>query len=313
MKSIKILPALFFISFGVWFYCFRGFLSGELTLTSDAVSYYNHIKFFIDSLGKGIYPLWDPNWNGGVPNEFFLRRLGSFNPFYFLLLIMVKCGISYQFAYLYFFSFYWILGTIGFYKLAQCIFKNQTFAFVAYLLLLFSSLGTRIFDSYIILVFVPMVWSFYFLVDFTTRPSKHCLLGLTFCLMILLTTYIPLYFAIIFLVFLIVFIPMYFHELKKIIGRVRGFLWDHKILTLLCVILILISCLPGLKIFLAAKNTEFVLPNRGYGAESENILEVAKKTGLLLRSLSMPAPLRILRILNSPLFIFRALHFLFSF
>ncbi len=47
-----------------------------------------------------------------------------------------------------------------------------------YLILLFSALGTRLFDSYMMLVTVPLIWFFYFLIAFTQTPRKHLFLGM---------------------------------------------------------------------------------------------------------------------------------------
>ena len=77
-----------FFTFVIWAYVFRGYLSSRFTLISDAQSYYDHTRFFIENLKNGIYPLWDPFWYYGAPNDFFLRRIGAFNPFYLIILII---------------------------------------------------------------------------------------------------------------------------------------------------------------------------------------------------------------------------------
>ena len=84
-----------FVSFLLWMICFRAFLSGRLALLSDAVPYYENVKFFLDNLRQGIYPLWDPTRDGGVPNELFLRRIGEFNPFYLLIVLGNLLGVPY--------------------------------------------------------------------------------------------------------------------------------------------------------------------------------------------------------------------------
>jgi len=277
--SHKSLLFLFAISFFAWIYCFKGFLLGRLYFTSDAVSYYNHIKFLADYLNQGTFPLWDPNWNNGVDNEFFLRRMGGFNPFFYLLVILRKFGIPHTSAYLIFLSFYWFVGVIGFFKLAQCLYKQTSVAFLCSLLLLFSSLGTRLFDSYIILTFVPMVWFFYFLTAFTEKPQKYFLLGGTLSLMLLMTTYIPLYFLLIFLIFLLLFSVFYFKRLKPIFLNYIKFASKHKFFTCFCLIAVLLSFIPGLMIFKAAGEGKFVMPQRSYLVSSaDNVFEVAKAT-----------------------------------
>ena len=210
MKPTKqVVWPFFLLSFCIWIYCFRDFLSGKFSLTSDALAYVEHFKFFTDQISSGVYPLWDPTRDGGVPVEFFLRRIGSHNPFYFLIIVLQKLGLSFLHAYLSFLAFYFFLGTLGFYGVAKQIFKDSLSAFVAFLFILFSSLGTRIFDSYIILTFTPLMWFFYFLVGFfQTSPDerskqKFCFTGGVFTLMILFNTYLPFYFAVIVATFML--------------------------------------------------------------------------------------------------------------
>ena len=201
-QFIKI-PFLLTVSFALWCFCFRGFLANELSLQGDAQAYSEHFHYFIDNLSRGVYPLWEPTREQGVPIEFFLRRIGEFNPFYLLILVFNKIGIPYFSAYLYFLAFYYFLGMVGFYKVTKQVCGDSTVAFIAYLLLIFSSLGTKVFESFIILIFVPMVWFFYFLISFTREPRKHHLLGIIFTLMVIVTTYIPFYFVTVFLSFLL--------------------------------------------------------------------------------------------------------------
>src|SRR5579863_7963362 len=85
-------------AFVIWIFAFRGYLTSKFELTSDAVSYYEHTKFFIENLSSGIYPLWDPFWLNGSPNDFFLRRIGALNPFYLLILVFKSIGVPYTLA-----------------------------------------------------------------------------------------------------------------------------------------------------------------------------------------------------------------------
>ena len=188
------MSVLFIFSFILWLFLFREFLLGRRALINDALPYYEHFKFFIDNIRRGIIPLWESTRDGGVPAEFFLRRIGEFNPFYSFILILNLAGISYQHSYLFFLAGYYFLGLLGFYLLTRLLFENRALAFLSFLLLMFSSLGTLLFCSFIILEFVPMVYFFYFLTAFLRAPQKPSFLGACFCLMILLSTYIPLYF-----------------------------------------------------------------------------------------------------------------------
>ena len=160
MEKIPQCLAAFWISFAfmIWIFTFRGFLSSKFELTSDALSYYDHTRFFIENLRHGIYPLWDPFWFNGAPNDFFLRRIGAFNPLYLIILLLKSVGIPYTLSYLWFLAAYYWSGMIAFYLLAMRIYQNRFLAYTGYLILLFSALGTRLFDSYMMLVTVPLIW-----------------------------------------------------------------------------------------------------------------------------------------------------------
>ncbi|MCK5580758.1 MAG: hypothetical protein KAJ18_05740 [Candidatus Omnitrophica bacterium] len=287
----------------LWLFAFRDFLTSRLALAGDAAVYYEHIKYFLDNISRGVYPMWEPTRADGVPEEFFLRRIGSFNPLFFVILLLNKAGLPYTHAYLMFLGFYYLLGMSGFYLLAKRIFhstgKHKTDkhaflhgriedasrskkkgelsgdarpAFVAYILLMFSSLGTRLFDSYILLVFVPMVWFFYFLVAFSQQQDRKHALGLTFSLMILVITYIPFYFVTIFLCFLLSFCLLYPCRLKSFLADTGSFIWKNKVLFFVCVCLLVLSLLPGVLFFLDSKTGEVVLPSRQMGTTGESSL-----------------------------------------
>jgi len=257
---------------------FRDFLSGQLALTGDAISYYNHIKFYVENISRGVYPLWDPLWNSGVPNSFFLRRIGEFNPFLNIIIFFKTFGLIFWLSYLIFLAAYYFIGMIGFYKLARTLLGDKYVAFPAYLLLMFSSLATVLFDSFLMLLFVPIVWFFYFLVIFTQKPKKFSLLGMTFSLMIILTTYLPFYFLTIFLAFSLCFIILYFQYLKSIFLKYVEFIRKNKGFTCFCILLLVLSLLPGLLFYQQKTDGQTVLPIRQGQSTAENIIEVAPQT-----------------------------------
>lgn len=286
------LTPFFLLSFGIWIYCFRDFLSGKFSLTSDALAYFEHFKFFIDQISNGVYPLWDPTRDGGVPVEFFLRRIGSHNPFYFLIIVLQKLGLSFLHAYLSFLAFYFFLGTVGFYCVAKQIFKDSLTAFVAFLFILFSSLGTRIFDSYIILTFTPLMWCFYFWAGFfhSVIPTKvgispqvdprfhgddkFYFTGGIFTLMILCNTYLPFYFAVILATFILSLAVCYWSFLKASIQKFVSFINHHRLFSIFWIMLFLISLLPGILFFSELSKGDIELPLRHSSLTSANALEV---------------------------------------
>ena len=265
------------LSFLLWIFLFRDFLSGKSALVYDAISYYDHIKFYIENIRHGVFPLWDPVWSYGSPNDFFLRRIGPFNPCLFLIPLFDFLGLTYTRAYLAYLAVYYLIGLIGFYLLANRLFGDRKIAFAAYALLLFSALGTRLFDSYIVLMCVPMAWFFYFLTAFTQNPQRRYLLGMTFALMNVMTTYIPFYFITVLLLFLACFVVVYARDLSKIFVRYFAFLKNNKIFMVFCIVAFLCACAPGFIFFKDSRKGEFVLPSRYSGASVDSALAVGNQ------------------------------------
>ena len=269
--------AVLCIAFGFWLICFFSFLQGRY-FDSDAISYYEHIKFFVDNLARGVYPLWDPVWNSGAPNEFFLRRFGSFNPFYLFVLVFYKCGIPFTSAYLCFLVSYYFLGIVGFYKLSQKIFADNFISLAAALILLFSSLGTRLFDSYLILTVTPLLWFFYFLISFIQKKTAPFFVGMIWTTMILVTTYIPFYFIIIsgtFLLTLLIFYPVKFFQ--NITGSFSFFRKEKKA-ACLCLAALCLALAQGAIFFRESKQGGFSLPGRYATSPQQHVIEVGIKT-----------------------------------
>jgi len=271
-------PALFIlIAFLVWIKIFSGFLSAQVSLANDAVAYYDHIKFFVDELIGGNYPLWDPHWNFGAPNEYFLRRFNGYNPLFGLLLILRCLGCSHGTSYLTFLALTYLLGALGLYSLLRRLTQNPSSAFLGFALFLFSSMSIKLFESYIVFVFVPLIWFFYFLIAFSQDHQPRQIIGLVLCLMLLVTTYVPfLAFNIIvsFLICFMIFFP------KKSIVFLKGwlvFIRQHRILSILLLVLFLISLLPGWFFYEETKASAFTLPGRLMADEQKNIFEIKEE------------------------------------
>lgn len=272
---------LFFFSFLLWIFSFRGFFSGQLSLVNDALPYHTHTHFFLENILKGTFPRWDPTWRWGLSFDFFLQRLGMGNPLFSGILILRKLSWTFDSSYLAFLAVYYFIGMIGFYMLAKHIFRDSRMAFAAYLLLMFSSLSTKVFNSYILLVCVPMVWFFFFLLSFTQKQEKQSLLGLTLTLALLMTTYVPFYFVAIFLSFLICFAIVYPRDLIKIPSRYLGFFKNNKILVGLCLLVIFISLIPGFKLYQQTSSGDLVFPMRhsGSSAQNEMVVDIRHTSG----------------------------------
>jgi len=268
---------LFILAFLIWIFAFRHFIFTPSRLINDAGSYYEQITNYLYNLSHGIYPLWNPPFEYGNPNEFFLRRIGSFNPFLFLILFLDRLGIPHFLSYNLFLVSYYFLGMVGFYLLAKNIFGQRGTAFVAFLILLFSALGTRLFDSYFLFATIPIIWFFYFFCTFSLTPQRHWCLGIVFSLMIIMTTYIPFYFVTIFLSFLVCYTFFYGHTFASILRRYVDFITANKIFVTLCIVVLFISFLPGIFLFQEASQGTFALPFRHSTLTTQNVLEVDKR------------------------------------
>jgi len=273
----SLLP-FFLLSFILWIYSFWGFLSSGLYLVGDASSFYEHFHFFIEVIRTGVYPLWEPTRNMGVPIELFARRIGSYNPFIYIILLFRSLGMLQQTSYFIFLTFYHFLGLVGFYLVAKAITNNKITAFCAYLLLMFSTFSALLFNSFIILIFVPIIWFFYFLLSFLRQGQQFFFFGMTFCLMLLASTYIPFYFLLILLVIIILYSIIYFSSLKDHLKKIFQFFNSNKIFVALCIALVLISAVPGYLFWKDAGSGGIALPQRHFNTTEENVTTVAAQT-----------------------------------
>lgn len=259
----------------LWLFSFRGFLTRKLLLIADAFPYYEHTKFFVDNLSRGVIPLWDPTWRCGVPNEFFLRRMGEFNPVYLLMLFADKWGVNADSSYFSFLAGYFFLGMWGFYCLALICFKDKRVAFTASLILMFSTFSCNLFNSFINLIFVPSVWFFFFFASFASKQQRSTFFGMIYCLMLILTVYIPFYFVTLFFSFCLFFLICYPQKTFHIIKNYWRFIRCNKIFVVVCCVLCACALYPGVAYFQSAYQGEFVLPNRSAQVQTSSALEVS--------------------------------------
>ena len=255
------------IAYLIWAAAFNQYFTGHIKLQGDASSYYEHMEYYVVNMSRGEYPMWERTRQGGVPVQFFMRRIGEFNPLYWLMIIVVKLGLSFEFAYISFLFLYFFLGVYGFYLLVRLWLREDFWAFMAALLLLFSSLGTNIFMSYILFVVVPMIWFFVFLSYFIQTHKIFSFIGMTLCLMVLLTTYIPFYFLTILIVFLLNVIVFFPKKTILFLGKIGVFVKKEWIVVLLCALALGLSCIPGWMLYLEGRQgQDIVLPVRHSGS-----------------------------------------------
>jgi hypothetical protein len=254
--KISLHIVLIAVSVAVWCYLFRFFLDASAPLQGDAYPYLGHIRFYVENIMQGVYPLWDPLRDNGNVNEFFLRRIGEFNPFFWLIAVFKTIGISFVVSHRLFFAFYYFLGLAGFYLLSQRLFRDERVSLASAVILMFSSLGNKAFESFILLEIVPAVWFAYFLAAFMQTPRPLFLLGAAFCLMIINITYIPFYFYTAFVIFLLCFLVVYAPHIKEFYGRTAEFVVKHKVFSAACAGLWAVSLIPGFLWYLESRRGE---------------------------------------------------------
>ncbi len=211
----------------------------------DGVSYYGHVKCFLWNMSHGVYPFWDPTRDFGTVSEFYMRRIGEFNPLFWVVILLQQAGIDYPIAYQIFLGLYFLLGLAGFYLLANRVLQERTSALVAFLLLLFSAMGGKVFESFLLYEITPTIWFFYFLTAFTQTPQRVFLLGLTFTLMVIAITYIPFYFLTAWLLFVVLFGMIFWRDVAGILKTYGGFIKANKKFTAFCLGVLLLALLPG--------------------------------------------------------------------
>ncbi len=247
----------------IWMIPFAAFFKREIALFPDGWSYFNWTRFVYDNITRGVYPLWQPFDNWGYPVGFKIRFLGEFNPLFLLMMIPYKLGISYPVVYFAYAVGYFLLGIYGFYRICLHLTQDQISAYLGFIILLFSNMGIAIFFNYCeIALFVPAVWFFYFFLTFCSGPTRSSLIGMTFAVMMILTTYMPFYFLTAFLAFLVIAAVLYMRDLKPILVQSLRFLIQHRGLTVLCVAAILVSAVPGYITYKETGSSEFSYDHR---------------------------------------------------
>jgi hypothetical protein len=261
----------------IWLVLFREYFTGRIALFSDAVSYFDHTHYYLESLKRGVFPLWDYFWQNGSPNEFFLRRIGCYNPIYLWMLLLQVFGLPSLTAYLLTHAFYFFLGTAGFYLLAKAVYKDERVAFTAFLLLLFSAAGTRVFDSYMCLVIVPTIWSFYFAFAFLSSPGRWSLTGLALSFIIAMNTYIPLFYLTIVFAAAIFWVLFFFQEAREAGKKVIGFFARDKVFFSMISAAVVLALIPPLAFFMSTAVGVLSLPERHGASTLNHVLSVDTK------------------------------------
>src|SRR3989338_8025827 len=263
LKIIQFPATLFLAPFALWLGLFWGFLSDRATIVQDTFTFYASVKYFLDNLQLGLYPLWDPSVLWGAPATLNIRPIGEFNPFLLLTLFLNRLGFDFYHAFILYLVTYYFVGVLGFYFLAKELLKDKNMAYLAYLMLMFSSLAMTVLSQVnMLLLFVPVVWFFYFAFRFFRKWERPIFLGMIFSLMIIMTTYLPFYFLTIFSLCIILIAVFYPRRIKEAFVGFRKFFRSQKFVVTIGLVAIVIAFVVPVLSYLEVWKGEIVTPGR---------------------------------------------------
>lgn len=250
--------------FGCWLFMYRGFLDGTFFPSMETTPQYFYTLYFTDCLSRGIFPLWDPYHNWGGPDNIDPLWVGLYNPFFLLIIVFRAIGIGAPSAYALCMLLYVLAGVAGFYLLCRQLMKDTTPALLAAAALLFSSLSIIPFLTiWPQLIFTPIVWFLYFLVIFCKAANNNgrrmAAIGITFCSMIIVSTYIPLFALTFFCCLLLGFLFCAPRQTFSFLGTILSFVRQN---ALVCVFLLgsfLLACVPIVRWYLSSKDPGFLM------------------------------------------------------
>ncbi len=229
----------FVFPFFLWAVLLRDVFQKKAVIVEDTFGIYAVVKYYLDNLLNGVFASWNPYSLWGMGH---VHQIGECNPFWFLIPLLNGLGCDYYHAFLWTISLYLFAGLIGFYLLARLILRDSCLAYWAFLLLMFSSLGMTLFVQLtFILIFVPAVWSCFFLVHWLQTWKRSSFLGWIFTLIIIVTTYIPFYFLAVFLIFVAGGMMLYAREMPPLWKGMCRFFQRNKIFVFACLCVFLLS------------------------------------------------------------------------
>ena len=268
MKKSILLFLKFFLPFQIWLFLFKNSILGKAHVLLETYTIYSDAKVFTDNIMSGVFPLWNPFVMLGHPQKVIMSYFGAYNPIWLLMPFFRIFGVLPYQSFLFTIMIYFFLGMLGFYLLAKELFKNSLVQYAAFLMFLFSSFSLVLFpDIQPVIIFIPGVWFYNFLIRFLRTWEKKHLVGLTFSAMLVSTTYLPFYFLTVFLISLLAYIIVYFSTIPQIFKGLFKFFLSNKMMVFLCGLALFVSFFPGVEAFRSTQNAECVAPFRHFGEE----------------------------------------------
>jgi hypothetical protein len=261
-KIRYVYPALLFIFFVLWLMSCRDFLSGSISITADTLPNYCILKYYFNCLLNGIWPFWDPYIFLGRP-FLYIASSGALNPFAYIMPILTLLGLDYYQAYVVFLAAYYFFGVLGFYVLAKNIFKEESWALIAAVALMFSGIGAMLFNQiFIPYLFVPCVWFFVFFLRFAAGFRLSDFLAMVFFLMLIVISYLPFYFLTLFLIFTVLVGVLYTQHSVDFLRGLGGFVSRHKMICFVAICAMGLVMIPLLVFKAENARGEFISPAR---------------------------------------------------
>jgi len=246
----------------LWIFLMRDFVFGHIPVNMDTNTIYGVAKFYFNNVLNGVVPLWEPFITLGRP-FYAISICNLFNPVTQIIPLLKLAGMNYAHAFVAYMVVYFFIGCAGFYFLAKEVLKDKYMAYLAYVAMIFSSLGASMFTQLTFLeMVVPSIWFFFFLLRFSRQQSQGNFLGLTSVAMVLISSYLPFYFMTVFLCFSVVFILLYAKEAQAFCIDLYAFLFKYWRLALLCLVGVLLAAAPLLAYKILDASGDVVAPGR---------------------------------------------------
>lgn len=236
----------------LWVFLVKEFFSKKALIVEDTFAVFAVTKYYLDNIFTGIFPSWNPYTLWGMAH---LRQIGEFNPLWFVMPLLTSLGSDYYTAFLLVLIAYFLIGLWGFYRLVKVIFDDAYLSYWAFLLLLFSSSGLTMFvQPTILMIFVPTVWFFYFLIQFAKTRTVSSVLFLSFCLFQVVTTYMPFYFLIVFFLTAVIVSALYPRVVWQTIKALVSFIKWHPVYSVCCLTGLGLACLSQIFTWLSLQD-----------------------------------------------------------
>lgn len=264
-------PAVMLAPFILYLFLSQDFINGRIAINVDAAAHYSVTKYYFNNLMDGVMPLWEPFIHSGRP---FLGVIncGMLNPIINTVLLGRILGLNYYEAYVLFILFYYFLGLLGFFVLSRIVLRSSLYAFFGYTALTFSGMGIMVFNQFIVLlIFVPSVWFFVFLLRFLNGFQRRDFLGLVLAAILMEVSYYPFYLLTFFIICSVVCLIYYPDRLRLIGVNTLRFFYRNRAIVTIALVGLIVSSVPLVLYKLRDQTGEVISPCRHIDCSAANL------------------------------------------